>query len=182
MGSAIALREDFSSIDLRRIAKRSKDAGQSRRLLSLSIIYDGGKRRDAALIGGVGLQVIRDWVLRFNAKGPDGLIDGKAWGQPSKLNDEQRQKLRKIVDDGPIPAVHDVVRWRLKDLVRWIWEEFHISLDESTVGRELRALGFVKISARPQHRGQNEFAIEDFKKTSPPSWQRSGVNSRLILL
>ncbi len=172
MGSAIVLREDFTSTDLRALANRSKDAGQSRRLLALAVVYEGGKRGDAARIGGVGLQVIRDWVLRFNAKGPDGLIDGKSSGQPSKLNDEQRHKLSQLVEDGPIPAIHGVVRWRLKDLTLWIWEEFRISLDETTLGRELRALGFVKISARPQHRGQNEFAIDDFKKTFPPSWQK----------
>jgi transposase len=182
MGSAIILRTDFSGTDLRRLAKSSKDAGQSRRLLALAVIYEGGKRTDAARTGVVGLQVIRDWVLRFNAKGPDGLIDGKSSGQPSKLNNEQRQKLARIVEDGPIPAIHGVVRWRLKDLVLWIWEEFRISLEESTVGREVRALEFVKISARPQHRGQNEFAIDDFKKTFPPSWQKSEANSRLTPL
>ena len=87
MGSAIALREDFDSTDLRRFSRTTKDAGQSRRLLALAEIYDGGRRTDAARIGGVGLQVIRDWVLRFNADGPEGLIDGKAWGhlQPRYL-------------------------------------------------------------------------------------------------
>ena len=164
MGRAVALRDDFNGSDLRRLAKGSKDAGQSRRLLALAEIYDGGKRCDAARIGDVGLQVIRDWVLRFNTKGPDGLIDGKAWGQPSKLNNEHRQALARIVEDGPIPSIHGVVRWRRKDLAQWIFKEFRITLDESTVGRELKALGFVKISARPRHQGQNEFAIEDFKK------------------
>jgi len=178
MGSAISLREDFDSTDLRRLARTTKDAGQSRRLLALAEIYDGGRRTDAARIGGVGLQVIRDWVLRFNAGGPVGLIDGKAWGQPPKLNHDQRQVLARLVEDGPIPAIHGVVRWRLKDLAQWIWEEFRISLDETTVGRELKALGFVKISARPRHQGQNQFAIEDFKKTSPPNWQKSGPRSR----
>ena len=71
MGAAIALREDFEASDLRRLAKASKDAGQSRRLVALAEIYDGGRRTDAARIGGVGLQVIRDWVLRFNT--------GRAW-------------------------------------------------------------------------------------------------------
>ncbi len=178
MGSAIALREDFDSTELRRLAWTTKDAGQSRRLLALAEIYDGGRRTDAARIGGVGLQVIRDWVLRFNAAGPRGLIDGKAWGQPPKLNHDQRQVLARLVEDGPIPAIHGVVRWRLRDLAQWIWEEFRISLDETTVGRELKALGFVKISVRPRHQGQNEFAIEDFKKTFPPSWQKSGPHSR----
>jgi len=178
MGSVVALREDFDGPTLRRLAKGSKDAGQSRRLLALAEIYDGGKRKDAARIGDVGLQIIRDWVLRFNARGPGGLIDGKAPGKPPKLNDGQRQALARIVESGPIPAVHGVVRWRRKDLARWIFEEFRISLDESTVGRELRALGFRKISARPRHKGQNEFAVEDFKKTSPPRWKISARGSR----
>jgi len=178
MGRVIALRKDFDGPTLRRLAKGSKDAGQSRRLLALAEIYDGGKRKDAARIGDVGLQIIRDWVLRFNAKGPGGLIDGKAPGKPPKLNDGQRQALARIVESGPIPAVHGVVRWRRKDLAQWIFEEFRISLDESTVGRELRALGFRKISARPRHKGQNEFAVEDFKKTSPPRWKMSARGSR----
>jgi len=178
MGRAVALREDFDGAVLRRLAKGTKDAAQSRRLLALAEIYDGSKRTDAARIGDVGLQVIRDWVLRFNAKGPDGLIDGKAAGKPRKLNDGQRQALARIVESGPIPAIHGVVRWRRKDLAQWIFEEFRISLDETTVGRELRALGFRKISARPRHKGQNEFAVEDFKKTSPPSWKISAPASR----
>ena len=166
----VALREDFDGPALRRLAKASKDAGQSRRLLALAEIYDGGRRTAAARIGTVGLQVVRDWVLRFNAKGPDGLIDGKATGKPAKLNDRQRQALARLVESGPIPAIHGVVRWRRKDLAHWIFEEFRISVDETTVGRELRALGYRKISARPRHKGQNEFAVEDFKKTSPPGW------------
>ena len=78
------------------------------------------------------------------------------------------------MDEGPIPAIHRVVRWRLKDLAQWIWDEFRISLAETTVSRELKAMGFVKLTARPRHHAQNEFAIEAFKKTSPPSWRRSG--------
>ena len=129
MGRAVALREDFDGPALRRLAKASKDAGQSRRLLALAEIYDGGRRTAAARIGAVGLQVVRDWVLRFNAKGPDGLIDGKATGKPAKLNDRQRQALARLVESGPIPAIHGVVRWRRKDLAHWIFEEFRISVN-----------------------------------------------------
>jgi transposase len=168
MGRAISLRDDFEGSDLRRLARLSKDAGQSRRLLALAEVYDGCKRKDAARIGDVSPQVIRDWVLRFNGKGPEGLIDGKSTGQPSKLDDDQRQALAALVEAGPIPAIHGVVRWRRADLAQWIFEQYRLSLDVSTVGRELRALGFVKLSARPRHHGQNEFAVEAFKKTSPP--------------
>ncbi len=61
--------------DLRGVAKRSRDSAQSRRLLALGVIYDG--RSDAARFAGVGLQIIRDWVLRFNAEGPEGLKNRK---------------------------------------------------------------------------------------------------------
>ena len=173
MAHAIPLRFDFDAAGLRGAAKATKDAAQSRRLLALAEIYDGGTRSDAARIGGVGLQTVRDWVLAFNAEGPDGLIDGKAPGNRPKLNAAQRQALARMVDSGPIPAVHGVVRWRLKDLARWIWEEFRISLDETTIGRELRKQGFRKLSARPRSHGQNEAALEVFKKRSRPNWKQS---------
>ncbi len=178
MAAAIGLRDDFDGTVLRGHAKATKDVAQGRRLLALAEIYDGGSRSDGARIGGVGLQIIRDWVLRFNASGPDGLIDGKAPGKAPKLNDAQRQALAGVVERGPIPAIHGVVRWRRKDLAQWIWEEFGISLDETTVGRELKRLGFSKISARPRYCAQNELVVEAFKKTSPPNWRRSGRASR----
>jgi transposase len=173
MAAAIALRDDLDAATLRLLARRTGAAGQGRRLLALAEIYDGGSRGKAARIGGVGLQTVRDWVLRFNAAGPDGLVDGKAPGKPAKLGDAQRQALARIVESGPIPAVHGVVRWRLIDLMQWLWEEFRISIAKQTLSRELRAMGFRKLSARPRHHAQNEYAVEAFKKTSPTCWRRS---------
>ena len=181
MAAAIALRDDFDGLALRSMSKQTKDAAQARRLLALAAIYDGGSRTDAARIADVGLQTLRDWVLRFNARGPAGLINGKAPGTASKLNGSQRQALAAIVERGPIPAIHEVVRWRLADLAQWIWEgeplsaigprtmASGISLSETTVGREVKALGFAKISARPRHYAQNELAIDDFKKKGFPA-------------
>jgi len=174
MAAPIALREDFDGPALRKLAKGTKDAAQARRLVALAEIYDGSSRTDAARIGGVTVQIVRDWVLRFNQRGPDGLINGKAPGNCPKLNDDQRQALAKMVETGPIPAIHGVVRWRRKDLARWIFEEYRVALDETTVGRELKALGFAKLSARPRHYAQNAFEVDAFKKTFLPSWQRSG--------
>jgi transposase len=173
MAAAVELRTDFDGPALRLLARRSKDSGQARRLLALAEIADGGTRGDAARIGGVTLQSIRDWVLRFNSDGPEGLVAIKAPGPTPKLNDAQRLALKGIVEAGPIPAVHGVVRWRLIDLVQWLYEEFTVSLDETTVGRELKAMGFGKLSARPRHHAQNEFAVEAFKKTSRPRSKRS---------
>ena len=174
MAVPIALREDFDGPRLRKLARATKDAAQARRLLALAEIYDGGSRTDAARIGGVTLQIVRDWVLRFNRRGPDGLINRKAPGNRPKLNDEQRQALASMVESGPIPAIHGVVRWRRKDLARWLFEEYRIEVDETTVGRELRAMGFCKLSARPRHYAQNELEVDAFKKPCPPHWRRSG--------
>ena len=173
MASEIPLRGGFDGPALRRLDKGTKDAAQARRLLALAEIRDGGSCADAARVGEVGLPTIREWVLRLNARGPAGLIDGKAPGNASKLDDAQRQALAAIVERGPIPAIHEVVRWRLADLAHWIWEEFGISLSETTVGREFRALGYWKISARPRHFAQKWLAIDDFNKDFLRSWMRS---------
>jgi transposase len=180
MSVPIPLRQDFDAPRLRGLAKRTKDGPQARRLLALAAIYDGAPRTEAAKIGGVGLQIIRDWVLRFNAHGPDGLLDGKSPGQPSRLNDAQRQALAQMIESGPIPAIHGVVRWRLIDLAQWIFEEFRITIAKQTLSRELRAMGYRKLSARPRHHAQATGAIEDFKKTSPRAWMRSRAKGRSL--
>jgi transposase len=173
MAAPLPLRSDFDADMLRREARRSCDAAQARRLLALATIYDGGSRGDAARVGGVTLQIVRDWVVRFNAEGPSGLIDRKAPGAAPKLDAAQKRALAEIVEKGPIPAVHGVVRWRLIDLVQWVWEELRISVSPQTLSRELRGLGYRKLSARPRHHAQNPEALETFKKTSPPRWRRS---------
>jgi transposase len=177
MAAAINLRSDFDGDGLRRIARASKDGRQVRRLLALAAIYDGHSRGEAARIGGVGLQIVRDWVVRFNERGPDGLIDGKAPGAEPLLSAEQRLALLRVVEAGPIPASHGVVRWRLIDLAQWVWDEFAISISKQTLSRELREAGYRKLSARPRHHAQEPQAIPAFKKTSPPNWQRSGRRS-----
>ena len=166
MGAAIDLRDDFDAASLRRVAQQSRDGAQSRRLLTLATIYDGHRRSDAARFAGVGLQIVRDWVLRFNADGPDGLLDRKAAGPPHKLSAEQRAALAGIVETGPDPAIHDVVRWRRCNLARWLREQFGVSLAQTTVGRELRRIGYAKLSARPRHYAQDDDAVAAFKKTS----------------
>lgn len=140
---AVPLREDFRAGDLRRLARASRDASQSRRLLALAAIHEGGSRSEAACwIGAEGLQTVRDWVIAFNASGPAGLIDRKAPGNAPKLNVTQRQALARVIEVRPAPKRHGVVRERLKDLAAWVNASFGISLDERTVGRTLKALGF----------------------------------------
>lgn len=86
-----------------------------------------------------------------------------------------------MVECRPIPSIYDVVRWRLIDLARWLYDEFAVSLDATPVGRELKRLGYVKLTARPRRHAQNELAMEAFKKRAlKPSWQRSEDFSRRV--
>jgi transposase len=173
MAAAVRLRDDFDAGQLRQLAKQSGDADQVRRLLALGAIYDGSSRSEAARIGGVGLQTVRDWVLAFNAEGAAGLVDGKAPGNTPLLSAQQRHALMTMVESGPFPAVHGVVRWRLLDLAQWVFEEFRIRISKQTLSRELRAMGFRKLSARPRHHVQDPEAMAAFKKTLSPAWTRS---------
>src|SRR6516225_6659173 len=164
MAAAVALRGDYDAATLRGLARSAGDPGQVRRLLlALAAIYAGSSRSEAAL-GGVGLQTVRDWVLRFNAEGPAGLETGKAPGNRPILGERERAALRRVVEEGPTPAIHGVVRWRIVDLMQWLWEEFRLSVSKQTMSRELRALGFRKLSARPRHHAKDEAAAAAFKK------------------
>jgi transposase len=136
-------------------------------LLALAVILDGGSRSDAGKAGGVALQIVRDGDFRFNEAGPDGLITCKARGKASILNDEQRRALAEVAEAGPIPAEHGAVRLRLIDLTQWIWDEFGLSVTRFTLGREPRAPGYRKLSARPRHHAQKPDDITDCSSIRP---------------
>lgn len=116
-------------------------------------------------------------MLRFNAFGPAALVNRKAPGSLPKLNKEQRQALTRIVKSGLIPAVHGMMRLQRKDLAHRISEAFQISLNETTIGRELKSLSFAKPSARPHRFAQNEIEVAGFKQTSRPNWRPLGQGS-----
>ena len=169
MSAAIRLWEDFGAAELRRLACGTRNANQSRRLLALAAVYDGMTREDTARIGGTQRQTLRDWVCRFNAHGPDGLIDAKLPGRKPKLSVELENDLCHLVEAGPDIDTDGVVRWRCIDLKRVLSDRSGVDVSRVTLGRVLKKLGFSHISARPRHPGQKPEAIAAFKKTSP-SW------------
>ena len=167
MSVCIALRDDYDGGELRRLAKRCRDPRQVRRLLALAAAYDGMSRREAAKVGGMDRQTLRDWAHRFNEDGPDGLTNRAGAGRPRRLSDEQMGALSVIVETGPDPVVDGVVRWRRIDLKRVIEERFGVTYSERAISDLLAALSFSHISGRPQHPGQDRGVIEAFKKTFP---------------
>ena len=115
-----------SSDDLRRMARVCRNVAQARRLLAMALVMDGHSRTDAARAAGMERQSLRDWVHRFNAEGPAGLVDKPPSGRPSRLSDEQLADLDRIVEAGPDMETDGVVRWRCLDLQRVIAEKYKV--------------------------------------------------------
>lgn len=153
--------------ELRVRARREGDPSVVRRLLAIALVLEGSSREAAASACGMDRQTLRDWVHRYNERGPAGLSDGKHTGRRALLTPEQRAQVAAWVESGPDLAVDGVVRWRRADLAAKVSTEFGVTLAERTVGELLRRLGFQRLSARPQHPRQDVEALEAHKKTSP---------------
>ena len=166
MGS-VRLRADFDAARVRRLAKTADDADQVRRLLSIAAVYDGMSREDAARIGGMDRQTLRDWVHRSNAEGLGGLASRVGPGPSPLLNGAQMAELLALVVQGPDPEVDKVVRWRCVDLRAEVASRFSVQVHEGTIGRWLNELGLTRLQPRPVHPQKDPEAEAAFKKTSP---------------
>jgi transposase len=177
--AALELRGDYDAARVRRLAAASSNADQARRLLAIAASYEGRSRAESARLAGMDRQTLRDWVVRFNSCGPDGLIDRAAPGAARRLTPEQEAELARLVEAGPAAAgLAHLARFRCLDLKALILEYWGVDYHERSVGKLLDRLGFSHITARPQHRRQDAEALEAFKKTSPRRWRRSASGSR----
>jgi len=165
---AVAItRTDLSARELRVAAAKAKDAKAARRMLAIALVLEGVDRKTAAESCGMDRQTLRDWIHRYNAEGLKGLPDRRSAGPAPRLSPEQKAELAQMVREGPDPSVDGVVRWRRVDLQRKIEARFGIKMHERTVGKQMAALGFRRLSVRPQHPKSDPEAQETFRKTSP---------------
>jgi len=166
MSAAIPLRGDCDAFELRVLAGRVKDANQARRLLAIAAVYEGMDREEAARIGGMDRQTLRDWVHRFNTHGPTVSSISGPWASSEVVGGAERGVARACGGRAD-PQTDGVARWRCVDLKRVLGERFGVDLSEVRLGRILKELGFSHISARPRHPAQNAPAIAAFKKNFP---------------
>jgi transposase len=157
MAAAVKLRTDFTAFALRVLARETKNANQSRRLLSVAAVLDGMNRTEAARIGGMDRQTLRNWIHWFNKRGPDGLSDHWAKGPASRLSGAQLDELAQIVETGPNREADKVLRCRRMDLQKVIAARFGVDYHERHVGTLLKRFGFSRIAA---------FAFDE--KPAPP--------------
>jgi len=162
------IRMHHGAAELRQQAAQHADSKVTRRLLAIALVLDGCNRADAARCCGMDRQTLHDWVIRYNERGIVGLSDQPHGGGTSaKLTDAEKAELARWVENGPDPKEDGVVRWRLADLRLRIRDRFFVLMDERSVGRIIKAMGFSHISVRPRHPQADVAAQEAHKKTLP---------------
>ena len=171
MGRAVAItRLDLTAEGLRGAASVERNGAAARRMLALALVLEGVDRASAARMCGMDRQTLRDWVHRYNDQGLGGLRDRIGGGRSPKLSEAQRAEFAALVEAGPDPASHKVVRWRRVDLRDEIKRRFGVDVHERSVGKILASMGYRRLSVRPQHPKSDPAAQETFKKTSRRPW------------
>ena len=171
---ALSIRRDRTPTVLRKLAKSESDARVARRILAIANALDGMSREEAAQSAGMDRQTLRDWVIRYNEHGLDGLADQPRDGRSPKLDAEEKAELIRIVLAGPDPEVTGVSAFTREDLVRICEQRFAKSLHVTSMGRILRELGLSRQKARPSHPEKDPAAQAAFKK-SPSATQKTSV-------
>ena len=131
---ALRIRDDISSEELRRQARRENDGRVSARLIAIANALDGMDRASAARLAGMDRQTLRDWVHRYNAEGIAGLRDRKRTGRKPLLSEERLAELDKVVETPPDPVADGVVRWRCRDLKALIAKRFGTRFRRARLG------------------------------------------------
>ena len=168
MGAPLEItRTEYTAEELRGLSGRCSDGAQVRRILALAMVLEGRSRTEAAELGGMDRQTLRDWVHRYNAEGLAGLKSRRAPGRAPSLSALQRAELLDLVIAGPDPDLHGVVRWRCVDLKAEVVRRFQVEVHENTIARWLHELGLTRLQPRPVHPQKDPEAEATFKKTSP---------------
>ena len=169
MGAALAIRDDIEAAELRRLARRERDGRVSARLLALANALDGMSRGAAARAAGMDRQTLRDWVVRFNAEGVEGLRDQPRPGRPPRMTEGQQAAFKAVVLRGPDPGRDGVAAWRIADLCRIAEERFGVAYREGGMLRLVKALDLSWQKIRPSHPKADKAAQERFQRgASPP--------------
>lgn len=173
--TVMKIRDDMSPAQLRKLARRERDSRVVRRLLGIAAALDGMSREAAAKLAGVGRQILRDWVVRYNAEGVEGLRDEPRCGRPARLSAEERAGLKAMVLSPPDPSGPS--RWRIVDLQQMIETRWGVRYSESGLWRLLQSLDLSLQKPRPIHPEANLEAQAAFKKTSRKSSQPSNTST-----
>jgi transposase len=165
--TALPVRQDYSSSELRRLAVRETDRRAALRLLAVANALEGLPRAAAARLAGMERQALRDAVLRFNAAGPEGLHDKPHPGRPERLSAGQQAALKAHILRGPEPERDGVSAWRLIDLCEYVERQYGVRYSLWGLSCLLGRLNLSRQTTRPSHPKGDPAAQAAFKKAAP---------------
>ena len=148
---ALAIRQDLTPTELRRLARFEPDRRASMRLLAITNALEGMSRAEAARLAGMERQALRDAVIRYNTEGPEGLYDRPRSGRPEGLSEDRQAALKAWVLRGPDPERDGVSAWRLVDIRDHAERAYGVRYSEWGMSPLLRRLGLSHQKARPRH-------------------------------
>lgn len=160
MPTAITIRNDISSAELRHAARREADRRVVCWLLAIANALDGMSREQA----GMDCQALRDWVILYNTDGIDGLHDHLQSGRSSFLDEGQMAVFRAMVLRGPDIERDAVSSWTAKDLCLLVARRFGARYQENGMLKLLHSLGLSWQKTRPSHPRADLKAQAAFKK------------------
>jgi transposase len=164
---SLPIRSDLSAADLRDLARKESDARVSRRLLALAMALDGISRGEAARQAGMDRQALRDWVVRYNAGGVNGLRDRGRSGRPALLAPELEEELRHLIEAGADFERDGVIEYRVKHIRALALRHFGADYSRSGMQGRLHRMKLSYLKPRPIHPKTDPVTQEAFKKTSP---------------
>jgi transposase len=164
---SLPIRQDLSAVELRYQARKENDARVSRRLLALAMALDGISRGEAARQSGMDRQALRDWVVRYNAEGIDGLRDRQRPGRPALLAPGLEEELRQLIEAGPDFERDGVVEYRVKHIRALALRHFGADYSRTGMQGKLHRMKLSYLKPRPIHPKTDPATQEAFKKTSP---------------
>jgi len=163
--TGLAIRTDYAPAELRRLARRARGRAQTLRLLAIAVALEGAPRAEAAKAGAMDRQTLRDWVIRFNEAGPEGLIDRPKGHARCRLEEGQLAVLKTWMLRGPKPERDGVSAWRIVDAVAFCEEHFSVRYSEEGMRRILhQELNLSHQKTRPVHPLHDPRRAETFKK------------------
>jgi transposase len=160
----LPIRDDMSSAELRRHARREADRAAAGRMMAIANALEGMTRAEAARLAGMERQALRDAVVRYNAEGLAGLRDRPHPGPKSRLTDEQLRQLHRLVLDGPDVESTGLSAWTLGELCREVEARWGVAYHEGHMSKLMRKLGLSRQKARPSHPKADPAAREAFAK------------------
>jgi transposase len=160
----LAIRDDLSADELRRLARRELDRAAAARMYAIAHALEGMSRAESARLAGMERQALRDAVVRYNAEGVAGLHNRRAPPRPGKLDATELRELSEIILRGPDPEIDGMSAWTLPDLCRLIEARFNKRLHPASLSRVVRRMGFSRQKARQRHPRSDPAAQEAFKK------------------